>query len=800
MRRGAPLLLLAACLAWTAACSSLRPVPPAGSDSGPPEASEPAAGPTPPPVAADDEPLPEVRVPDPGAPDAASPRGEVSEGRISPPVRRRGPILLRIGLESDLERVDLECCAGGRWLEMGGRRLAAAGPVTVTPGVAAGSGEVLRLQVAALRDDAQAEELARSLARRWGWPADAHFDAGVGLYRVRAGRFPDRATAETAQRRLAADGTRGAWIVREGELTRPALRLTTDGLAAGDGRATLHPGRWLRLATGEGGFTWKGRSYRGDLLVFLNSRGTLNVVNQVLLEDYLRGVVPAEMGPVQYDRLQSLKAQAVAARTFTLRNLGGFRDEGYDLCATPRCQVYGGRSAEHPLSDRAVAETAGQVLVHQGELVDARYSATCGGHTEDLAVVFPDEGPADYLRGVPCIEAGGAVLEGAALEGSPFPLRLTRRLLPPPAGATPAASLDERLVALARRAGLPTPAATAGGRLQDLTAGAVRRRVAGLFDLALSPRLLSAETGLAARAADPPPAWSAEDRRQAALLAVTGVYGQPAEAGGGEAPVGELEAEMLLLQLARLTGVVEVEEMAFRSVEVTAASRRLRAQAYGEPRELGLTLPPDLATYRRGGGGLLATDLTLAPGDPVSAWWARPAGTGVADDDGAGRRLLALVQEVDPAHTVADAPHARSAWRRFKSHGELARLVEERYPGLGFSGLEVLSRGVSGRVGAIRIFGSGERSVVVEGLAVRWTLDLPDTRFEMTPARGGFAFRGTGWGHGVGLCQSGSFAMAGRGVDYRHILSHYYSGVILARANGRAPWWERTAAVSTPAR
>ena len=792
MRRAAALLLLAACLAWAAACSTLRPGP-----------SAPTPAPVPPPTApapaAEDEPLPEVRLP----PAATLPRADVEQGPVSPPVRRRGPILLRVGLESDLERVDLDCCAGGRFLEIGGRRLAVAGPTVVTPGVAAGSGEVLRLQVAALRDDVQAEELAHRLSRRWGWPADAHFDAGVGLYRVRAGRFADRATAETAQRRLAAAGTSGAWIVREGELTRPALRL------AGGGRATLHPGRWLRLATGDGGFTWKGRRYRGDLLVFLNPRGTLNVVNQVLLEDYLRGVVPAEMGPVQYDRLQSLKAQAVAARTFTLRNLGGFRDEGYDLCATPRCQVYGGRSAEHPLSDRAVAETAGQVLVHQGELVDARYSATCGGHTEDLAVVFPDEGPADYLRGVPCIEAGGAVLEGAALEGSPFPLAVTRRLLPPPAGATPAASLDGRLVALARRAGLATAAATAGGRLQRLTASAVRRRVAALFDLALSPRLLAAGTGLASASLDPPPAWSAEDRRQAVLLAATGVYGgAPATAVSGDAPVGELEAEMLLLQLARLTGVVEVEEMSFRSVQATATSRRLHAQAYGGARELSLALPPDLATYRRGGDALHATDLTLVPGDPVSAWWtgggagsgAESGGLGAEAGAVPGRRLLALVQEVDPARTVADAPHSRASWQRFKSHGELARQVEERYPGLGFSGLEILSRGVSGRVGAIRIHGGGERSVVVKGLAVRWTLDLPDTRFEMTPARGGYAFRGTGWGHGVGLCQSGSFAMAGRGVDYRHILSHYYSGVILARANGRAPWWEHPPAASTPAR
>ena len=93
--------------------------------------------------------------------------------------------------------------------------------------------------------------------------------------------------------------------------------------------------------------------------MFLNDRGLLNVVNELPVDDYLRGVVPREMGPAIFDEIEALKAQAVAARTYTIRNLGGFTAEGFDICATPRCQVYGGMSVEHPLSDRAVAETSG---------------------------------------------------------------------------------------------------------------------------------------------------------------------------------------------------------------------------------------------------------------------------------------------------------------------------------------------------------------------------------------------------------------------------------------------------------
>ena len=115
--------------------------------------------------------------------------------------------------------------------------------------------------------------------------------------------------------------------------------------------------------------------------------------------------MPRELGPGAYPELEALKAQAIAARSYTLRNLGEFADEGYDLCGTPRCQVYGGMDDEHPLSDRAIRETAGEILAYAGQPIDALYSATCGGHTENVEVIFPLK-RAPYLRGVPCIEAG----------------------------------------------------------------------------------------------------------------------------------------------------------------------------------------------------------------------------------------------------------------------------------------------------------------------------------------------------------------------------------------------------------
>src|SRR4029453_1665243 len=107
-----------------------------------------------------------------------------------------------------------------------------------------------------------------------------------------------------------------------------------------------------------------------------------------------------EMGPKVFNQIEALKAQAVAARTYAVRNLGEFTDEGYDICATPRCQVYGGMDDEDPLTDRAIAETAGEVLLWQGRPADALYSSTCGGHTEDVAEIFPLKHD-PYLRAVP---------------------------------------------------------------------------------------------------------------------------------------------------------------------------------------------------------------------------------------------------------------------------------------------------------------------------------------------------------------------------------------------------------------
>ena len=141
--------------------------------------------------------------------------------------------------------------------------------------------------------------------------------------------------------------------------------------------------------------------YRGLLEVRPAEEGRLTVVNVVNLEDYLCGVVPNELSPEAFPQIEALKAQAVAARTYALAHLGDYSSKGYDVCATPACQVYRGQGSEHPLTDRAVEETRGVVATWRGRPIRAYYTSTCGGHTEEGRAIFDDDAP--YLRGVTCL-------------------------------------------------------------------------------------------------------------------------------------------------------------------------------------------------------------------------------------------------------------------------------------------------------------------------------------------------------------------------------------------------------------
>ena len=126
----------------------------------------------------------------------------------------------------------------------------------------------------------------------------------------------------------------------------------------------------------------KGKWYRGKLKI-TNLNGKLVVINDVELEDYIKGVVPSEMSPSW--EFEALKAQAIAARSYALANLGKQAKYGFDLKDNTEDQAYGGASSETNRTNRAVEETNGLVLTYDMKIIPAYYSASAGGMTNTNA-------------------------------------------------------------------------------------------------------------------------------------------------------------------------------------------------------------------------------------------------------------------------------------------------------------------------------------------------------------------------------------------------------------------------------
>ena len=142
-----------------------------------------------------------------------------------------------------------------------------------------------------------------------------------------------------------------------------------------------------------------GKRYRGEVVLIARDDGLL-VTNRLHVEDYLRGVVPLEIGRRVEGEEAAVAAQAVAARSYAYVRLGGGEARPYDLVATVQDQVYGGADAEIPIADAAVWATRGLVLTYGGRPVNAPYHSTCGGSTAEVSEVWYRSRNEPYLRRV----------------------------------------------------------------------------------------------------------------------------------------------------------------------------------------------------------------------------------------------------------------------------------------------------------------------------------------------------------------------------------------------------------------
>jgi stage II sporulation protein D len=141
---------------------------------------------------------------------------------------------------------------------------------------------------------------------------------------------------------------------------------------------------------------FKGKKYRGSIVMYSMADSDINVVNELPFEQYLYSVVPSEM-PAAWP-LEALKAQAVSARNFAICTIGKHNTHGFDLCSTEHCQVYSGIAQENEKATEAVNATKGKVLTYEGKLITTYYHSSSGGHTEDSQNIWGSSLP--YLRGV----------------------------------------------------------------------------------------------------------------------------------------------------------------------------------------------------------------------------------------------------------------------------------------------------------------------------------------------------------------------------------------------------------------
>jgi stage II sporulation protein D len=168
-------------------------------------------------------------------------------------------------------------------------------------------------------------------------------------------------------------------------------------LQSSGGKRLASCGGRLRAA-GAGKITIAGQgTYRGALetVPTESEAGSLNVVNALAIEQYVKGVMSNEVPPSW--PIEELKAQSVAIRSIAITgDVGG---NGFDLYSDTRSQVYGGLESEYARTNDAAAATKGQVVMYGGEIAQTLYSACSGGHTESAVNVFGS--PVPYLVGVP---------------------------------------------------------------------------------------------------------------------------------------------------------------------------------------------------------------------------------------------------------------------------------------------------------------------------------------------------------------------------------------------------------------
>jgi stage II sporulation protein D len=690
--------------------------------------------------------------------------------------------VIRIALGVNIEDIFVKSSSGMKIYQVDGayKLLAEDASQAHIQGQQAKLSEKFLVQVAQFRKKEEAEGAARAIrsqiAQRVAVSQDSEA-AGEPVYFVRIGDFLTRGDALAFIKRAASLGFAEAWIVREevSETENHPHWVQVNGhLINLNADAALYfiPG------SSESFLGYKGRTYRG-ILVLRGSRKGLILINILNVEDYLKGVVPGELPPSFFTEIEAQKAQAVAARTYALKNLGQFNDLGFDLYATPVSQVYLGLGAEQALSTRAVEQTRGLAAVYDGKLINALYMSTCGGATENVEAMF-EGGPMPYLKSTPCIRDDE---EGWTIK--------TPTVFPPlivdnaDVSASVAALTSLGVLGWETDAGWWKAQATTGEAWGWMAKAAARlgkkpgrapSESAPLDYPMLAAQLVAAfdwndrvdnltVPGEADRALQAVPNLTAKERSALAYFLSAGlasVSDRWSDRGRG---VSRAEAAYLIHK------VLATYKDFYRQGSVhEMRGNTLVLHADGGDRSLEVV--PGAVLFRETNGAASAvSSLDLLGGDIVR--WIETDGK---------IRLLQIVQA--PSSAVLDATSPFHRWQVRLTRQELQERVNQFYPIGRLIDLLPLKRGESKRIVELSLVGQ-ESQTKIRGLRIRQVLNLRDNLFVIDREYGPdgsishFVFSGKGWGHGVGLCQIGAFRMAQKGSSFEDILGKYYRGISL---------------------
>jgi stage II sporulation protein D len=141
------------------------------------------------------------------------------------------------------------------------------------------------------------------------------------------------------------------------------------------------------------------KPYRGYLTI-IKSKNKINIINVLPIEDYIKNVLPIETSANW--SIEALKSQAIISRTYAIVNLNKHSAQGFDVCSTIHCQVYGGASVEADSCNKAILETQCKILSYDGKFAQTVFHANCGGHTEDPKYIWNWKDTPPYLKGVKC--------------------------------------------------------------------------------------------------------------------------------------------------------------------------------------------------------------------------------------------------------------------------------------------------------------------------------------------------------------------------------------------------------------